>query len=229
MSRLPTRWGILEVKVKTRVFAAMIAMLVVSLAAQANTLVLTAVDGNLYQQTVQSPCIFSNPSCQNGTFPTTDLPTGGAVTNYLVDSVTYTGAQLLAIMGGGSMILGIDINQASGQPAQTLTQFQMLVNNIVVDTYNGTTGNVPAGNNGNGYADFILTNFSTFSAGDSVKFHFDFDDANDGTENVFIIGGAAPPPTVPEASTLMTLGLGLVLLGIAGRKIATLRSFPAKL
>ena len=213
---------------KKRVFAAMIAMFVVSLAAQANTLQLSAVNGNLYQQTVQSPCIFSNPSCQNGSFPTVDLPTGGAVDNYLADSVVYTGAQLLAIMAGGPMIIGIDINQASGQPAQTLTQFQMLINNVVVDTYNGTLGNVPAGNNGNGYADFILTNFSAISAGDQIKFHFDFDNGNDGTENVFIIGGT-PTTTVPEASTFVSLGMGLILFGIAGRKIAALRAYPAKL
>jgi hypothetical protein len=141
---------------------AVIALLVVSVAANANPLTLTPVIGNVYQQTVQSPCIFSNPSCQNGGFLTTNLPTGGAVTGYNAFSAVYSGAQLLSIIagsGGSSMILGIDINQASGQPAQTLSLFTMAVNGVVVDTFSfAGTGNVPAGNNGNGYADYILSN-----------------------------------------------------------------------
>jgi hypothetical protein len=170
-----------------KVLFAVIAVLAMSVAAQANTITLTQVNGNLYQQTVQSPCIFSNPSCQNGSFPTTNLPTGGNETGYNSLSQIYTGSQLLAIMGGGSLLLGIDINQASGQPAQTLLGFQMLKNGVVVDTFTGSTGNVPAGNNGNGYADYVLTNFSSFLATDTIQFHFVFSDANDGTENVFII------------------------------------------
>jgi hypothetical protein len=123
------------------------------------------------------------------------------------------------------MIIGIDINQASGQPSQTLQLFEMLVNGLVVDTYAGPT-NVPAGNNGNGYADYILTNFSSFGANATVQFHFVFNNANDGTENVFLIGGE-PIINVPEPTSVMTVGLGLLLLGFAGRKIGTL--YPAKL
>jgi PEP-CTERM motif-containing protein len=194
-------------------------VLATSVAAQANTITLTQVIGNLFQQQVQSPCIFSNPACQNGTFPTTNLPTGGNVTSYDALSPVYTGSQLLAILAGGSLLLGVDINQASGQPNQTLTSFQMLKNGVVVDTFTGSTGNVPATNNGNGFADYVLGNFSSFLATDTIQFHFVFNDANDGTENVFIIQGGTPPQNVPEPSTVLLLGAGLLFIGTFGRKI----------
>lgn len=204
-----------------KVILAAVVIMTMSLAANANTLTLTEVIGNLYQQTIQSPCVFSNPSCQNGAFPTTNLPTGGGVSSYDAFSPVYSGSALLAIMAGGPMILGVDINQASGQPAQTLTSFFMLKNGVVVDTFGpGAAGNVAAGNNGNGYADYILQNFSSFVGTDTIQFHLVFNDANDGTENVFIVGGGVP--TVPEPSTVITtlLGMGLLGVGVAGRQLA---------
>jgi hypothetical protein len=201
---------------KKTIFA-VIALLVGSVAANANTLNLTAV-GPIYQQTVQSPCVFVNPSCSQGTFNGTDLPTGGNVNGYDSLSPIYTGATLNAIIGGGTLLLGIDINQASGQPAQTLATFTMTRNGSIVDTFTGSTGNVPAGQNGNGFADFTLSNFSTFSNTDTVQFHLVFNDANDGTENVFIIAG--PATSVPEPSSLMTLGFGLLILAFTSRKLA---------
>jgi hypothetical protein len=196
------------------------AVLVFSAAAYANTISLGAVNGNVYQQTVQSPCIFVNPSCQQGSFTGTDLPTGGAVTGYNAFA-SYSGSTLLSIIGtGNSLQLGLDINQASGQPAQTLSLFTMSVNNVVVDTYSFSgTGNVPAGNNGNGYADYLLGNFHSFAPGDMIRFHFVFNDANDGTENVFLIGvpGTPTPSPTPEPTNSMLLGSGLLVLGLAGR------------
>jgi len=187
-----------------------------SAAANANTVTLTEVIGNLYQQTVQSPCVFSNPSCQQpGGFPDTALPTGGAITSYDAFSPVYSGSTILGVIGAGnSLFLGLDINQASGQPPQTLSLFTMLKNGVVVDTFSfAGTGNVPAGNNGNGYADYLLANFSSFLATDTIQFHFVFNNANDGTENVFLIGG--PATTVPEPSSLLLLGSGLVAVVMA--------------
>jgi hypothetical protein len=188
-----------------------------SVAAYANTISLTQVNGNLYQQTAQSPCIFSNPSCTNGGFVATPLPSGGAVTGYDSLSPVYSGSTLMSIIGAGnSMLLGLDINQASGAPAQTLTSFTMLKNGSVVDTFTGSANNVPAGNNGNGYADYVLGNFSSFLSTDTIQFHFVFNDANDGTENVFLIG-APGTATVPEPTTSMLFGSGLAALGLARR------------
>ena len=195
------------------------AVLICSAAANANTISLTADNSNTYQQTVQSPCIFSNPSCTNGGFAATALPTGGGVSGYDALSPIYSGFTLKSIIGAGnSLMLGLDINQASGQPAQTLSLFTMIVNSVVVDTYSfAGTGNVPAGNNGNGYADYVLGNFHSFAPGDLVQFHFVFNDANDGTENVFVIGVPATPTATPEPTNSMLLGSGLIILGLAGR------------
>jgi len=201
--------------IKTLITAA--ALVLGGSAAYANTITLAAVDGNLYQQTVQSPCIFSNSSCQQPAgFTSTALDNGGAVSGYDA-SVSYLGSQITSIIGAGnSLLLGLDINQASGQPAQTLTSFTMAVNGNVVDTYTGSANNVPAGNNGNGYADFLLSNFSSFAAGDTVTFHFVFNNANDGTENVFLIGGPATS-SVPEPTNSMLIGSGLAALGLIRR------------
>jgi hypothetical protein len=196
------------------------AVLVFSAAAYANQISLTQVNGNLYQQTVQSPCIFVNPSCQQGTFTGTPLPTGGSVTGY--DALaSYSGSTLLGIIGAGnSMLLGLDINQASGQPAQTLSSFTMAINGNVVDTFTGSPNNVPAGNNGNGYADYLLGNFSSFLPTDTIQFHFVFNDANDGTENVFLIGAPGTPTATPEPTSLALLGSGLLVVAAKFRKRA---------
>jgi len=92
------------------------------------------------------------------------------------------------------------------------------MNGVVVDTFSfAGTGNVPAGNNGNGYADYLLGNFHSFAPGDLIQFHFVFNNANDGTENVFLIGVPGTPTATPEPTTSMLLGSGLVALGFVRR------------
>ena len=182
------------------------------------TLTLTAVPTKVYNQNDQNPCIFSNPACSPGPvgFGATALPTGGNETSYDFLSPVYTGSQLLTILNGASMLIGIDINQNGN--AQTLTSFTMIKNTVVVDTFTGSTGNVPDQSNGNGWADFVLGNFSSFVAGDSIQFHFVFNNANDGTENVFLISG--PTAATPEPVTLALTGSGLLGLFFLRKRFA---------
>ena len=185
-------------------------------AGYADTITLVGPEANHnYQQTTNSPCVIGNPSCNNPAgFNFTTIPanpSGHAYTDVL--SPTYTVSQIEAIAGSTAFWVGIDINQT--EAAQTLSYFAMLVNGSVVSAFgNDTTGTpVPAANNGNGYADYLLETFNLASYGPNatVQFQMSMPLANDGAEQFFIIGAPAPPPpAIPEPSTIALLGSGLV-------------------
>jgi hypothetical protein len=187
--------------------------------ASASTLILNALGvDEEFQQTTNNPCIIGEPSCQNPAgFDRTIFPPNDATFDGF--SPIYSVSQIQAITGD-NFFVGLDINQNQG--AQTLSLFQMLVNGVVVDTYN-TTVLVPptlGGGNGNGYADYTLTGFTSLaglSATDTVQFHAVMSGLNDGREQFFLIsdgGGGGGGSVVPEPGTLAMLGLASLALGI---------------
>jgi len=181
-----------------------------------------------YQQTTNNPCVIGNPSCSNPVgFDVTTIPANPAGGTYnMVASPTYTVSQIETIVGSNAFWVGIDINQTD--KPQTLDYFAMKVNGVVVDLFSTLTS-VPASNNGNGYADYLLETFklASFAGTDSVQFIMNMPLANDGAEQFFLIGAVSttpppPPATTPEPSSLLLFGTGLAAAaGLARRRVVS--------
>lgn len=179
-------------------------------AAQAATLTLTAAPPKTYQNSHDNnPCIISGVNCPGqSTFAYTNYNSNGSLTSTTQDSPTYTVAQLL---GFGDFMVGLDVNQTNARSPQTLDSFQMWVNGAVVDTYTGTAGNVPALANGNGYADYLISGFTSLAAyapTAEVVFRMVMSSMNDGPEKFFIIAGTPAPVPLPAAGLMLLAGLG---------------------
>jgi len=175
-----------------------------------------------YQQTTNSPCVFDNSSCnQPAGFPAALLP---VASSYDQDSLTYTVGQIRGIVGD-SFFVGMDVNQTSTN--QTLSLFSMSIGGVLTDSTNILTVGgmeVPptvGGGNGNGYADYILTGFTSLAgldANTTVTFHVTMPLVNDGREQFFLLSNNAS--SVPEPITVALTGSGLLGLFLLKKRVA---------
>jgi hypothetical protein len=206
-------------QVGAAIFVILLVVVAAPRSASAATLVLTLDPNKTYQQTAQNPCVFTNPSCNPAIAPVAAnpatisgstygqaLPNQGNVTSW-DQYVTFDASQLLALDPDGNLMLGFDINDTS--VAQSLLLFEMYIGGVKVDTYTGSAGNVLAPNNGTGFADYLMTGFSSIAnvgGTTDITFRFQFANANDGAENVFLIStNGTPTNPVPEPATMLLL------------------------
>ncbi len=127
-------------------------------------------------------------------------------------SPNYTVGDLLSRFVNGFFV-GLDVNQAGNQ-VQTLDYFHMLVDNTVVDSYTGTSGNIPFTHQGAGWADYVISGFTSLadlSLASIVSFDMKLSGMSDGAESFFLVANQAPPVStvpLPGAALLLASGLG---------------------
>ena len=186
------------------------------LTAEAVPIALTP-DIGVYQQTLNSPCVIGNPSCNNPAgFDFTLLPVS-PTSPQVTTSPTYTVDQIRAVIGGNTFFIGIDISQAPGQGPYTLNSFLVNIGGTDQFLFSGPEDFTSSGN---GFSDFVLktVDLTAFAGAANVVFTANFSNDNGAREQFFVVSTDAPPAPVPEPGTLLLLGSTLAGLEWARRR-----------
>src|ERR1019366_2526144 len=152
--------------------AAAAAMFAMTGAASATTLSLIGpINGKTVgPQSTSNPCVIAGTECKN---PTTmgynNFTSTGSIDHYNMYSTTptatvadgvqgtaYTVGQLEGAVGSDTFSVAIDVN-TTGAASETLQLFEVIINGVVAYNYVGPTNIGNIANNGNGYADWLLS------------------------------------------------------------------------
>jgi hypothetical protein len=187
-------------------------------------------DHSVGPQSTSNPCIIcATHASQPAGFGYNNFTESGSISSYnmysdalasrdhAADGVSnlpgqaYTVAQLTAL-GSTAFNVAIDVNTTSAA-GETLQLFEVLdtTTNTRIAHYTGPTGIGGVSNNGNGYADWLLStvNLAGLSSTDNIIFHANWNNASDGGESFFLV----PTSAVPEPSTWAMLIIGFASVG----------------
>lgn len=141
-----------------------------------------------------------------------------------------TGSLFLAFLlangatpGNLGFSIGVDVNDAAGQPPQTLDSFYFLnltTHTVLASFTGGTEGNLQFANNGTGFPDYTITGLTLngINQGDTVLFVARMHGLTDGPDSFFLLPAVPGPVVGAGLPGLLAACFGLIGLNRLRRK-----------